>query len=314
MQKSILSSCLPAIALLLSSCGPMFPRSEEFNEDFHSSYEMGPGGRLRLSNRNGSLEVTGWDRNSVDVSGTKYGPEREGLQAIKVDIHQSGDTLEIRTRTPNSAGGWWHGGNYGVRYRLRIPRRFVLDRVETTNGSVTVEDVEGGGYVKSTNGKLSFARTSGDYRLETTNGGIELDECSGADRAETTNGPVRARLKNGSLEAHSTNGGIDVRISNPQEGKSLRLSTTNGGATLVMEQFHDNPIRIGTTHGGVTLRLPENVNAQVDATASIGGVSSELPLSSSEDRGKHHLRGRYGSGGPEIELTTSTGGIRIDRS
>ena len=312
MRKTLLSSLLPLVGLLLSSCGPL-PGSEGVTEDFHSSYNMSPGGRLRLSNRNGSLEVTGWDRNTVDVSGTKYAPEREALRDVKVEINQSGDTLDVRTRTPERGGGWWHGGGYGVRYRIHVPRRFLLDRVETTNGAITVEDLEGGGYVKSTNGKLSFVRTSGDYHLETTNGAIELEDCAGVERAETTNGSVRARLKNGTLEARSTNGGIDVRVSKPQDGKSIRLSTTNGGVNLAMEEFHGNPIRIETTHGGITVRLPENANANVDARTNVGGVSSDLALSSSEQRGKHELRGRIGSGGPEIELSTSTGGIHIER-
>ena len=309
MGKAIGGASGLAAILLLGGCSGM-AGFEGVTEEFHNTYNMGPGGHLELNNRNGSLEITGWDRKSVEVSGTKYAPDQEGLKDVKVDVRQDGDRLSIRTETPRND---WHGGGYGVRYRIHVPRQFTLDRVETTNGSVTAEDLEGGGQVKSTNGKLVVSRLTGDYRLETTNGAVELDDLSGSDRVVTTNGAVRGRMKQGSLDAHSTNGSIDLTVTNPQTDQPIRVNTTNGSIKLALAEFNGNPVHAETTHGSVTLRLPSDVNGQLRAETSLSKISNDLPLTSTDEQSKHSLSGKLGSGGPAIEASTTTGSIRIER-
>src|SRR4051794_7472253 len=153
----------------------------EVTEDFHYSYSLQPGGELELTNTNGSVEITGWDRDSIDVSGTKYASDPGALGEIQVKVSASGDRARVETQMPTSH---WHGSR-GVRLHVRVPRKIRLERAETTNGSVTIEDLEGGGRVRSTNGKLSLARLTGDYDVQTTNGSIQLEDCSGAEKAET---------------------------------------------------------------------------------------------------------------------------------
>lgn len=309
MGKTLLSAGGLAAALLLAGCDGM-AGFEGVNEDFHNSYNMPSGGHLDLTNKNGSLEITGWDRNSVEISGTKYAPDREGLRDVKVEIRQDGDRLTVRTETPKHD---WHGGGYGVRYRIHVPRRFTLDRVETTNGAVTAEDLEGGGKLKSTNGKLAMAHLMGDYTLETTNGSVELEDLSGMQRATTTNGSVRGQLKEGNLEAESTNGTIDLTLMKPKSDRPIKLSTTNGSIKLAVAEFHANPIHVETTHGSITLRLPSDVNGRLRAETSLAKISSDVPLTSTDEQSKHVLAGRFGSGGPAIDASTTTGAIHIER-
>lgn len=309
MSRALLGTAGVAALLLLTGCEDI-AGFEGINEDFHSSYNVKAGGHLELTNRNGGVEITGWDRDSVEVAGTKYAPDRDSLRDVKVDVQQDGDRLVVRTETPK---GNWRGGNFGVRYRIHVPRQFMLDRVETTNGAITAEDLQGGGKLKSTNGKLAFARLTGNYNAETTNGGIELTDLSGEQHLATTNGGVRGSLKQGSVEASSTNGAIDITVAQPQADRPIRVETTNGSVQLAMAEFRGNPVHAETTHGSVTLRLPEGTNATLDAHTSSAKVTSDLPLTSTEDSSKHSLRGRLGSGGPTIEASSSSGSIRVER-
>lgn len=306
-KQTLRAACLSATLLLTGCDGIAF---ESANEDFHQSYEASPGGSLELTNKNGSLEITGWDRNTVEIAGTKFARDRDGLQEVKIDIRQDGNRFLVKTETPKSD---WRGGGYGVRYRIHVPRQFRLDHFETTNGSITAEDLEGGGKLKSTNGKVAAARLTGDYTFDTTNGSIEVDGLSGLQRVNTTNGGVKGGLKEGALQAESTNGAIDITVDKPQSDKPMKLSTTNGSIKLAMAEFHANPIHAETTHGSITLRLPPDINAQLHAETSMAKIESQLPLTSTEERSKHQLSGRYGSGGPAIEASTSTGGIRIEK-
>jgi DUF4097 and DUF4098 domain-containing protein YvlB len=308
MNRTWTGAGFVAAALVLSSCDE-FEGFERAKEEFHYSYALQPGGRLDIENTNGSIDITGWDRNSIDVSGTKFAPTNSELKEVQIRIDVSGSTASIRTDTPKE---FRHGG-FGARYSIRVPRQIALGRVQTTNGSFSIEDLEGGGRVKSTNGRITMARDKGDYDLQTTNGTIDFDECSGVQRAETTNGGIHGRLKMGAIDARSTNGGIDVTIMKPQDDRPLRVTTTNGGISLALAEFHGNPVSAGTTHGGLTLRLPAGTNAQISARNTFSGISSDLPLSSTEEISKHGLKGQLGQGGPLISASTTTGSIRIER-
>jgi DUF4097 and DUF4098 domain-containing protein YvlB len=91
------------------------------------------------------------------------------------------------------------------------------------------------------------------------------------------------------------------------------VSTTNGSLTLALAEFHSNPVSAETSHGTVTLRLPSETNANLEAETSMASISSDLSLSSVDERSKHALRGRLGSGGASISASTHMGSIRIQR-
>src|SRR5450755_4560524 len=46
--------------------------SECYTQDFHYSYALQPGGRLSVENSNGSIEISGWDQDTIDISGAKH--------------------------------------------------------------------------------------------------------------------------------------------------------------------------------------------------------------------------------------------------
>lgn len=275
-------------------------------QDFHYSYAMQPGGHLNIETRNGSVAIIGWDRNSIDVSGTKYAPDDAALKEVHINVDVSGNMATITTESPR--GDW---GNYGANYTIHLPNNTAVSRAKSTNGAVTAEDLSAGGSLISTNGRISLQRDNGNFDVRTTNGSIGFEDCSGAERAETTNGSVKGLLKAGAFEIHTTNGSIDLSVSKPQRDEELRASTTNGSIHLALDEFAGNPIRVETTHGSVTLRLPHDTDAQIDAHTSLSHVSSELPITTEESE-KHTLRGQLGKGGPLISAVTTTGSIRIE--
>src|SRR5579885_502067 len=75
MRRSMLLWPLLPGLLALAGCDiEDFAASERSTTDFHYSYALKSGGRLSLENFNGSVEITGWDQETVDISGAKYAP------------------------------------------------------------------------------------------------------------------------------------------------------------------------------------------------------------------------------------------------
>ena len=297
------SLLLPAVVLV--GCGDLGD-FDRVKEDFHYSYAMDPGGRLDFDNRNGSVELAGWDRSTIDVSGTKSAPSREALRDVQIKVTVNGGNAVIATSWPEN-----FRGGYGVKFLVRVPRKTSLGRAQTTNGGVSIEDLEGGGTTTSTNGRIFLARTTGDFEARSTNASIEFDDCSGNMRAESTNGSIRARLKSGVVDARSSNGPIDLTLLSPPGDKSIRARTTNGSVTVALAEFHNNSVSMETTNGSVTVRLPPDTDARLIADTSNANITNDLTLESHVESSRHHMSGNLGKGGPLISAHTSTGSIHI---
>ena len=98
---------LPAIAaglVVLAGCDiEDFGGFERYHEDFHYSYPLKAGGRLAVDGFNGSVEVSVWDQETVDISGTKYARSQEETADLKIEIDHSPDSVSIRAIRPSIA-------------------------------------------------------------------------------------------------------------------------------------------------------------------------------------------------------------------
>lgn len=306
-RNRLICSVLATLAVPLSGCGDL-GQFDRYREDFHIEKPFAPNGRIEVENFNGSVDVASWPRSSIEVAGTKSGPSQAQLDQIKINVRVDGGVAHVAVERPS---GIWNG-NYGVKLQIRVPKETVISRLTTANGGVSLGDLQGGGAVNSTNGRIQLSRLSGAYEVQTTNGGIDIDESQGALRLKTTNGAVRGTMRAGSVIAETSNGGIDLTLRRAQPGDPLRANTRNGSITLSLGELNDNAIHAETTNGGITLRIPEGSNALLAADTSTGKVQSDLPVESSQIT-KHSLNGKLGSGGPPIQLHTTTGSIHLQR-
>ncbi len=148
--------------------------SDRYKEDFHYSYALSPGGTVSVENANGSIDIAGWDQNTVDISGTKYASTKSNLDSIKIETSAAAGGVRVRTVRPEE----WHG-NGGARYTIKVPRKVLLDTMTSTNGGIRVDDVDGNARLKSTNGSIRIHDLHGELNAHTTNGAMEADGLEG---------------------------------------------------------------------------------------------------------------------------------------
>jgi DUF4097 and DUF4098 domain-containing protein YvlB len=301
---------LPLLAaLLLAGCDiEDFGPSDRFKTDFH--YTLKPTDRLSIENFNGEVEIAGWDQPSIEITGMKYASTEEGLNAVKIDVHESSGVTEIRTTHPNT----FHG-NQGARFLIRAPRKTVMDRIVSSNGAVRIHDMTAETRIHTSNGAIRIENSTGGVEAETSNGAIDLDTVTGKVNLKTSNGRIRAEDLVGQCEAETSNGPITLRFKDAPDGPT-RINTSNGSVDVTMSKPPKNGIRAETSNGSITLDLPGNTAARLNAETSHSAVSSEFDVmhNSSFDKEKHHLEGDIGAGGPLIELTTRNGGIHLRKS
>jgi hypothetical protein len=217
-------------------------------------------GSLDLNARpNGGIQVEGWDRNEVLVrarvqaQAPTEAEAREIASVVRVEagngrVRSEGPRTDRSDRDRADNRGW------SVSYEVFVPRRTDL-AMESTNGGIRVQDVQGRLEATTTNGGISLDGVSGDVRGRTTNGGLDVRVAragwtgAGLD-LRTTNGGIDLRLPDGvsaRLEAETVNGGISTDFPITVQGRiGRRIEADLGGG--------GPPIRLSTTNGRVSIR------------------------------------------------------------
>ena len=205
--------CLPLLAIFLAGCDEInldIGGSDRYREDFHFSYPLTTGGTLRVDNFNGAVEISGWDKNTVEIDGTKYASTEYRLREMKVDIVPTANSITIRTLPPLD-----HRGNAGARYTIRVPKKTMLAGIVSSNGAIRVEDIEGDTRLHTSNGGVHATRLIGPLDVQTSNGTVEVSEITGDTTLRSSNGTIRADVRKGRFGATTSNGSITVHLMEP---------------------------------------------------------------------------------------------------
>lgn len=301
---------LPLLAIFLAGCDDIdlgnIGTSDRYREDFHFSYPLSAGGIVRLDNFNGSVEISGWDKNTIDIDGTKYARTEYRLQEIKIDIDHNPNSVTIRTIPPID-----RHGNAGARYVIHVPRHTELAGIISSNGAIRVESVEGSTHLRTSNGSVHANMLNGPLEVQTSNGTIDIADVSGDTTLRSSNGTIRADIRKGRFAATTSNGSITAHLRD-QDASPVRVQSSNGHIELTMDATRE--VHASTSNSSITVRLPSSVNATVDAHTSNSSITSDFDVSV---RGgmisKHRLQGTIGSGGPLLDLGTSNGSIKLLR-
>jgi DUF4097 and DUF4098 domain-containing protein YvlB len=250
---------LAGMCVLLPGCDAVLDGAwNQVQEDFHYSYPLNAGGRLEVENRNGPIDISGWDQNTVDISGTKYASSHERLKELRVEVSPSSNAMTIRTIRADS-----HWGNGGVRYTIRVPRRTELSRIVSSNGPIHVESIDASALLRTSNGPVRGVGVTGPLEIETSNGPVNVTDLGGPATVHTSNGPIELTF-DALREVHATtsNGAITLRVP-AGAGGSIRAHTSNAG---IHSDFDV------TTHGLISRH-------SLDGTFGSGGPLLDLSTS-----------------------------------
>ncbi|MFC1508254.1 DUF4097 domain-containing protein [Candidatus Omnitrophota bacterium] len=195
----------------------------EEREEIHEQFSLKAGTPLSVQNINGSITISGWDNDYVDVLAVKKTKKgRDELDKVEVRMVQNGklsietEYLEKRSRV-------------SVDYTIKVPDTVPVELAKSTNGSVKLNGTTGDTYAKSTNGRIEIREADGFIKAQTTNGNISVTETSGIKNVKTTNGSIDVSFSQfeNDVDITTTNGSIDVRFPSDLDA-DIELKTTNG--------------------------------------------------------------------------------------
>lgn len=190
---------------------------------------------------NGGITVRGWNRHEIQIQAKvmAVADTEEQARSLAGQVRVLTDGGRIRAEGPRE-----RGQNWSVSFDLMVPAQGNLD-LRSTNGGITIEDVEG---------RMTF---------------------------RTTNGGIRLRNVNGDVRGRTANGGLNVTLSgNGWHGAGLDVETNNGGVHLAVPDGYSAHLEAGTQNGGLRLDFPVTVQGRIGRTLSTdlgnGGATIHL--------------------------------------
>ena len=254
---------------LIASVGPR----EKYEEELEWSMDGAAISEIMAHTTNGSVKFRGMQESQITVHAHKVvkaatiETAESFAEQVAINLTPTDGKLQIYKDHPKPPPGV----EVTVSYRIEAPRQMNLT-LQTTNGKVKAQGVEGHLQATTTNGKVSLSEVSGQIQAKTTNGSIavEADAIQQESLFSTTNGSINVKVQAGSA-----------------------------------------PLAAKTLNGSVTLTLPADFSGQLDAKTVNGSVKTDFPLAVTGKK-RNHMTGQIGDGGDaNVELRTINGSIRL---
>lgn len=199
---------------------------------------------------NGGISVEGGARNDVLVRAkvVAQAETQDRARQIASAVTVSAAADSVKADGPSGLG---RRESWSVSYRLSVPTISALS-LKTTNGGISIRDVDGEIEFRTVNGGVKLSNLAGDVRGRTSNGGVDVDldgpgwKGDGLN-VETNNGGVHLRIPDqysAHLETGTINGGLNIDFPLTVQGRVDREISANLGAGGA-------PIRVRTNNGGV---------------------------------------------------------------
>lgn len=290
-----------AVALALSLALAALPAHAErqVNERRPASAQ----GRVEIVNVAGSVEVRGWDRAEVEVTGTL------GDDVERLDFTTSGDVTSIRVVLPKGNRSRDDGEANLV---VRVPARSSL-ATSLVSADANVTGVTGALQLKTVSGNI-VGEAAREARVSTVSGDVQLEARQGVTRLEVSSisGDLRVTgVAAGELDVSTVSGDATVEAARIARG---RFKTVSGDMRVTSAFAPDGRFEGESVSGdfSVDFRGP-TPPAEYDLETFSGSISNCFgPKAQEPEYGPGaRLTFREGAGTGRVSIDTKSGDLRL---
>lgn len=270
-------------------------------EEVSRSMDASPDGHVHISNISGSVSVTGWSRNEVEVTG-EIGPKVEELI-----FERSGDKITIKVKVPKKGGR-------GIESDLsvRVPEKSSLD-VGTVSADIEVEGVRGEQKLEAVSGDIETDCDDADVSAGTVSGDVVI-KGKGKDtetHSASVSGDVELHALAGEVFAESVSGDLTI-----EDGSFDRASfnVVNGDIMFNSELRSGGKLKAETVNGEVSLQFAGKLSGQFDIDTFNGDIDNcfgPKPKRTSKYAPGMELSFSEGDGDARVTVSTVNGDISI---
>ena len=262
-----------------------------------------PAGTVEISNTAGSVTVTGWDRNEVEVTG-ELGDGTERLDFTKGD-----KITRIKVVLPNRS--------FNVDDTdliVKVPSGSLVS-VNTVSADIGVQAVRGTQRLQSVSGDLRTETSGEDLECRTVSGDVIIAGSGrkGLVSITTVSGNATATRIAGEVNGSTVSGDFTLGVG---EATRSRLRSTSGNLTLQGSLAPDARIDIESISGDVRLDLVGATGADYDVSSFSGEIRpcfGPKPVRTDEYAPGKEWRHQDGNGSARVRINTMSGDVSVCR-
>ncbi len=257
---------VPVLILIVLLALPSTLCAYRLNRVWERRFEVDEGARLIIENVNGSIDVEGWGNEAIEIvakiriKAPSKSNANKIFRKIEFDVDADAGMVDVRADLPRlrrtGLFSFFGESNLSITitYIIKVPYRTNIE-LESVNGKISVEDVEGMFFLKTVNGSIDIHSPGGEGEIKSVNGGIDC--------------VIKEFPEGGELTIKTVNGGVRVELPD-DTGAELDIRTLNGRArtdfdlgrvrkikrTRIQGEIGDGNgyIYIRTTNGGISVR------------------------------------------------------------
>ncbi|HET9034447.1 MAG TPA: DUF4097 family beta strand repeat-containing protein [Dokdonella sp.] len=295
---------LPLVSLLLLGAGSTALAGTPINQ----SRDVDASVRIEISNVRGSVTVSGWDQNRVEITGT-LGSGSKGLR-----VEGNGSRLEIEVEKPGSSG-WFNWGSSSKMddstLDIRAPRGAEL-HIDTVSAEVTVSEIAGRLLdVNSISGKIRLDSAARELEIGSISGSVELKGNGERVQVDTISGDIEFSANRDRLKFETVSGNITVSTETYRE---FSASSVSGDINLRGKPVGDARIDTETMSGDIRIEAVGELSARIEAETFSGRIRSDFGKVQEPDHGPgRSIDATVGDGKARLSIDTFSGDISIRR-
>ncbi len=264
---------------------------------------VAPDATVEVSNVQGSVEVTAWDRNEVQLVAE--------LESDKDELEFEATERMVRIEVDRPHGKY-HGDEQDANLTLHVPKGVRLI-VDTVSADIAVSGVRGEQNLQSVSGEVGTQSFDAPVSATAVSGEITIAGNGGkaAVTTENVSGSSTVSGIRGSYHGEVVSGEIQASIAKVER---LDVSTVSGEIVVIAELTPMARVDMGSVSGSVSLKIRPPVNADFDIESFSGSIENcfgPKPRDTSKYTPGSELSFTQGSGGARVEIQTLSGEIIV---
>ena len=262
-----------------------------------------PINKLTAADPTGTVTVTGWDRNEVEVTGEL------GKGTERLDFTKANKITRIKVVLTNRS--------YNVEDTdliVKVPAASLVS-VNTVSADIGIQGVRGTQRLQSVSGEMRTESSGEDIECRTVSGDVNIAGSGrkGLVSITTVSGDATATRLAGEVNGSTVSGNLTLGVG---ETSRSRLRSTSGDLTLQGSLAADARLDIESISGDVRLDLVGKTGADFDVASFSGDIRNcfgPRPVRTDEYAPGKEWRHQEGDGSARVRIKTLSGDVSVCR-
>jgi len=257
------------------------------------AHALAAGASIKMFIASGTVQLVGWDRDSVVIRGRVPLPARlivggSSSAGYKIVVEQRDDGAPVASHLS-----------------IYLPRTSQVS-LKTVDAVTTAANV--GGWFYTVSGSMHLAGTATSIDAEAMSGDIDLDAATPWARAKTGRGRLVIRGAPQDVDASTITGTLEIAAATIAHG---RFTSVSGDIHYAAPMQQRSLFEFSNSSGAVDLLLPRDVSARFELSSVEGAIDNGFTQLRPAAAGVHTLQLQLGSGSADVTVRTFRGNVRL---